>query len=137
MGDFLIIGGIALTIFGARFLRKGMDRLFGNRMMRWFASAAEKPHHAILGGLAAGVMVPSSTGLSLAALHLTENRQISVRRIILILLAAHAGTTLTVQLLAFNLQGLAGLFLFVGLLMFQFLREEIAQRRDDRPVVSQ
>ncbi|MFZ4776342.1 MAG: Na/Pi cotransporter family protein [Terrimicrobiaceae bacterium] len=124
MSDFLIIGGIALTIFGARFLRKGMDRLFGNRMMCWFANAAEKPHHAILGGLVAGVMVPSSTGLSLAALHLTENRQISVRRIILILLAAHAGTTLTVQLLAFNLQGLAGLFLFIGLLMFQFLRRE-------------
>jgi len=54
MVDFQIIGGIALTIFGARFLRKGMDRLFGNRMTRWVASAAEKPHHAIVGGLAAG-----------------------------------------------------------------------------------
>ena len=124
MRDFQIIGGIALTIFGARFLRKGMDRLFGNRMMRWFVSAAEKPHQAILGGLAAGVMVPSSTGLSLAAMHLTESGKIPVRRIILILLAAHAGTTVTVQILAFNLQGLAGLFLFVGLLMFQFLRRE-------------
>ena len=124
MSDFQIIGGIALTVFGARFLRKGMDRLFGNRMMQWFESAAEKPHHAILGGLVAGVMVPSSTGLSLAALHLTESGRISVRRIILILLAAHAGTTVTVQLLAFNLQGLAGLFLFIGLLMFQFLRRE-------------
>ena len=125
MSNFQIIGGIALTIFGARFLRKGMDRLFGDRMMRWFASAAEKPHQAVLGGLAAGVMVPSSTGLSLAALHLTESGKIPVRRIILILLAAHAGTTVTVQLLAFNLQGLAGLFLFSGLVMFQFLRREV------------
>lgn len=124
MSDFQIIGGIALTIFGARFLRKGMDRLFGNRMMLWLAKAAEKSHRAILGGVAAGIMVPSSTGLSLAALHLTESKEIPLRRIMLILLAAHAGTTMTVQLLAFNLQGLAGLFLFIGLLMFQFLHRE-------------
>lgn len=124
MSDFQIIGGVALIIFGARFLRKGLMRIFGDRMMQWFAEAAEAPHRAIFGGAVAGMMIPSSTGLSLAAMHLTENGKIPVRRIILILLAAHAGTTLTVQLLAFNLQGLAGLFLFLGVVMFQFIRRE-------------
>lgn len=124
MTDFLIPGGVALTIFGARFLRKGLDRLFGNRMLDRLASAGENPLQAMIAGGIAGLMVPSSTGLSLASLHLAGARNIKIRRILLILLSAHVGTTLTVQLLAFNLQGLAGLLLFVGLVMFQFLRRE-------------
>jgi phosphate:Na+ symporter len=124
MTDFLIVGGVALTIFGARFLRKGLDRLFGNRMLERLASSGEKPLQAVAGGVMAGLMVPSSTGLSLASLHLASAHKIKIRQILLILLSAHVGTTLTVQLLAFNLQGLAGLFLFVGLVMFQFLKRE-------------
>lgn len=124
MTDFLILGGVALTIFGARFLRKGLDRLFGSRMLERLASAGEKPLQAVLGGAMAGLMVPSSTGLSLASLHLAGAHNIKIRRILIILLSAHVGTTLTVQLLAFNLQGLSGIFLFVGLVMFQFLKRE-------------
>ena len=30
-----IAGGVALILFGVRYLRKGLDRLFGPRLGRW------------------------------------------------------------------------------------------------------
>ncbi|MES2697193.1 MAG: Na/Pi cotransporter family protein, partial [Verrucomicrobiota bacterium] len=63
-----IAAGVALIIFGIRFLRKGLERLFGHRFYTWLEERSRRPWSATLAGLAFGTVAPSSTGQTLVAL---------------------------------------------------------------------
>ena len=45
-----IAGAIALILFGIRFLRKGLDRLAGDRMHHWVESMQQNRATALLAG---------------------------------------------------------------------------------------
>jgi phosphate:Na+ symporter len=122
---FQIAGGIALTIFGVRFLRKGLDRLFGGRLVAWLSSMTQRRWKAFASGTVVGTLAPSSTALSLITLQMLNAGQLTAERMLAVLLGANVGITVTVQLLAFHIQDYAGLFILVGVLGFQFLNREV------------
>lgn len=122
---FQIAGGIALTIFGVRFLRKGLDRLFGGRLVAWLSSMTQQRWKAFSSGIVVGTLAPSSTALSLITLQMLNAGQLTAERMLAVLLGANVGITVTVQLLAFHIQDYAGLFILLGVIGFQFLNREI------------
>ncbi len=119
-----IAGGVALTLFGIRFLRKGLDRLFGGRLATWLASLTARPLRAFAAGAAAGTVAPSSTGISLLSLQIIGAGKLGAERVLAVLLGAGAGITVTIQLLAFRIQDYAPLLLVAGVGCFQFTRRE-------------
>lgn len=122
---FQIAGGIALTIFGVRFLRKGLDRLFGGRLVAWLSGMTQQRWKAFASGTVVGTLAPSSTALSLITLQMLNAGQLTAERMLAVMLGANVGITVTVQLLAFHIQDYAGLFILAGVLGFQFLNREI------------
>lgn len=121
---YQIAGGIALTIFGIRFLRKGLDRLFGGRLVAWLAGMTQRRWKAFSSGVVVGTLAPSSTALSLITLQMLNTGQLTAERMLAVLLGANVGITVTVQLLAFHIQDYAGLFILAGVIGFQFLNRE-------------
>lgn len=122
---FQIAGGVALTIFGIRFLRKGLDRLFGGKLVAWLAKMTKQRWKAFAAGTGVGTLAPSSTALSLITLQMLNTGQLTAERMLAVLLGTNVGITVTVQLLAFRIQDYAGLFIVVGVIGFQFLNREI------------
>jgi len=120
-----IAGGAALTIFGVRFLRKGLDRLFGGRLVAWLARLTQRRWKAFGSGMVVGTLAPSSTALSLITLQMLNTGQLTGERMLAVLLGANVGITVTVQLLAFHVQDYAALFILLGVAGFQFLNREI------------
>ena len=119
-----IAGGVALILFGIRFLRKGLDRLAGERMHRWTATMQKRRSAALLGGLAFGTVAPSSTAQTLFTLQLLHAGRLSGDRLLLFLLGAGIGITATVQLISFHLFDHYSVLLIVGLVCFQYGRSE-------------
>jgi len=122
---FQIAGGIALTIFGIRFLRKGLDRLFGGRLVAWLSRMTQRRWKAFASGTVVGALAPSSTAMSLITLQMLHAGQLTAERMLAVLLGANVGITVTVQLLAFHIQEFAGLFILAGVIGFQFLTREV------------
>lgn len=125
MGSIEILGGVGLTIFGVRFLRKGLDRLFGGKLIGWLSRMTGNPLHAFAGGVVAGTVAPSSAGLSLTAAQMLGSGKLNAEGMLAMLLGANVGLTVTVQLLAFHLQDYAGLMILAGVIGFQFLTREL------------
>jgi len=119
-----IAGAIALILFGIRFLRKGLDRLAGERMHHWVESMQQRRTTALLAGFAFGAVAPSSTAQTLFALQLLNAGRIAADRLVIFLLGANIGITITVQLISFRIFDYYSLFLVLGLLGFQFGRAE-------------
>ncbi len=122
---FQIAGGVALTIFGVRFLRKGFDRLFGSRLVAWLSGLTEQRWKAFGSGVVVGTLAPSSTAISLVTMQMMNAGQLTAERMFALLLGANVGITVTVQLMALRLQDYAGAFILFGVLAFQFMRREV------------
>lgn len=120
-----IASGVALIIFGIRFLRKGLDRLFGGRLVLWLSHMTKRRWKAFFSGMVVGTLVPSSTALSLITLQMLNTSRMTAAPMLAVLLGTNVGITVTVQLLAFQIQDYAGLFILLGVVGFQFLRREV------------
>ncbi len=112
-------GGIALLFFGIRFLRKGLNRLFGERLSVWMGRVTDKPLRASVMGMGLGAAAPSSTTLSLMAVNLVGENRVSPPRAMALLLGAYVGMTLTVQLIAFDIASHAPILALMGIIFFQ------------------
>lgn len=114
-----IAGGVALILFGIRFLRKGLERLFGQQLYEWIERAARRPWQAAIAGLGFGTVAPSSTAQTLVALHLLRAGRLSPESVLGFLLGANLGITFTVQLIALRIFDYYAVFILVGLVCFQ------------------
>lgn len=112
-------GGIALLLFGIRFLKKGLDRLVGERLPVWVERMTGTSVSATATGAALGLAVPSSTSVSLLSVSLVRDGILLPHRAMALVMGAFVGITLTVHLIAFNIFSHAPLFILAGVLLFQ------------------
>lgn len=125
MNEMSILGGVALVLFGVRFLRKGLDRLFGPHLVSWLQSMTTSRTKAYLAGVVTGTCSPSSTALSMVAVNMMTSGNLSAERMLAVLLGSGVGLTVTVQLLALHVEASAVWLLFFGVAGFQFLKRDI------------
>jgi len=115
-----IAGGVALILFGARFLRKGLDRLLGNRLGPLMQRFAGSRIRAFFAGLGIAVVAPSSTTMSVLAVQTVREGHLPPRRVLAVMLGADVGLTVMVLLIALRLDRFSPVFLALGVLLFQF-----------------
>lgn len=117
-----IAGGVALILFGVRFLRKGLDRLLGQRLGPLLQRFAGSRLRAFFAGIGVSVVAPSSTTMSVLAVQTVRDGHLPARRVLPLMLGADVGLTVMVLLIALRLDRFSSAFLAIGLLLFQFTR---------------
>ena len=115
-----IFGGVALLVFGVRYLRKGLDRLFGQRLGTWMQRLASKRGWTFIAGLAVSLVAPSSTTISLLAVQTVRAGHMTARQMLSSVLGANIGLTVMVLLIAFRLEQSAPILILLGVALFQF-----------------
>jgi phosphate:Na+ symporter len=116
-----IAGGVALLLLGVRYLRKGLDRLFGARLAIWMRRVGVRPGLSFLTGVGVSVLAPSSTTISLLAVQTVQAGFMTTRQTLAVMLGANIGLTILVQLVALHLDDYAPIFIFVGFVLFQYV----------------
>lgn len=119
-----LAAGLALILFGVRFLRKGLDRLMGGRLLVWLEKATATRLQAMGAGILAGILAPSSTGLSLLAAQILGNGKTSTEKLLAVLIGANVGITILANVAALQVGDYAGLLLFIGVIGFQLTTVE-------------
>ncbi|MEE8459278.1 MAG: Na/Pi symporter, partial [Phycisphaerales bacterium] len=117
-----IFGGVALLVFGVRYLRKGLDRLFGPRLGTWMQRLASTRPRSFVAGLGVSVLAPSSTTMSLLAVQTVRAGHLTPRQMLTIMLGANIGLTVMVVLIALGLQGFAPIIILFGVALYQFTK---------------
>src|SRR5215831_13660339 len=108
-----------------RYVRKGLDRLFGSQLVDWLQQMTQNRYQAFLAGTVAGVMAPSSSAIAILSVQMLNQTALTAGRMLAVVLGANVGITVSVQLLAFRLQDYSGLFLVSGGVGFLFLKRPI------------
>jgi len=120
-----LTSAIILILLGMRQLRKGLDRLFGNQLLEWLQNTAQNRYKGFLAGIVAGVISPSSSAIAMLSVQMLNQTALTAERMLAVVLGANIGLTVIVQLLTFDLQDFAGIFIASGGIGFLFLNRAL------------
>src|SRR5665213_1589220 len=115
-----ILSGIALILFGVRFLREGLDRILGPRLNDCIEHLANRPAHAFVAGLGIGVAIPSSTSISVLLTQAFRTARLKAQQGLTLLLGADIGVTALVLLTSLHIEKAAPYQLVLGVIFYQF-----------------
>ena len=117
--------GVIFVLLGMRYVRKGLDRLFGSQLVDWLQQMTNNRYQAFFGGMVAGAIAPSSSAIAMLSVQILNQTSLTAGRMLAVVLGANVGITISVQLLAFRLQDYAGVFLLTGGIGFLFSKRAI------------
>jgi len=117
--------GVIFVLLGMRYVRKGLDRLFGSQLVDWLQQMTNNRYQGFFGGMVAGAIAPSSSAIAMLSVQILNQTSLTAGRMLAVVLGANVGITISVQLLAFRLQDYAGVFLLTGGIGFLFSKRAI------------
>jgi phosphate:Na+ symporter len=120
-----LVSAIILILLGMRYLRKGLDRLFGNQLVDWLQETAKNRYKAFFSGMVAGLISPSSSAIAVLSVQILNQSALTAGRMLAVVLGANVGLTVIVQLITFDIQDFAGVFIVAGGIGFLFLQRAI------------
>jgi phosphate:Na+ symporter len=109
-----IASAIILVSIGMGDLRTGLNRLFGTTLVECLQKTTRNRYQAFFVGVVAGLIAPSSNAIAMLSMQVLNQTALTAGRMLAVVLGANVGITITVQLLAFRIQDLAGLFILIG-----------------------
>ncbi|HEY6958309.1 MAG TPA: Na/Pi cotransporter family protein [Candidatus Limnocylindria bacterium] len=115
---FSILGGTALLLYGVRLVGEGLQRAAGTRLRHVLSTLTGNRFKALLVGAGVTAVLQSSSATTVMLVGFASAGLLSLRQTIGVILGADVGTTVTVQLLAFDLLSLSPLVVFSGWLLW-------------------
>jgi phosphate:Na+ symporter len=122
MGSMVLLdlmGGVALLLWGLHMVQSGILRAFGPDLRTLLARALRNRFAAFAAGIGLTALLQSSTATALITSSFTAEGLVSLVPALAIMLGANVGTTLIVQILSFNISGMAPILFIIGLVSFR------------------
>jgi phosphate:Na+ symporter len=121
MAAFLqILGGLALFLYGVKSLSAGMEKLTGDQIQKWLERVTNGRLRSALFGTVATAMLSSSGLLMVTMIGLVNANLMTVPQVISVIIGQEIGTTVTAQIVAFNIKNFNMLFIVIGVVIFEF-----------------
>ena len=113
-----ILGSVCLLLWGVRMVRTGLTRAFGATLRRAIGACSRNRISAFAGGVVLTGVLQSSTATALLLASFAGRGLISLSIGLAVMLGANVGTTLTAQVLSFNLSWISPLMIAIGVIAF-------------------
>jgi phosphate:Na+ symporter len=115
-----VFGGLAIFIYGVHLLSEGLEKVAGDRFLSILEKATGNRFKGFLFGTVATALMQSSGLLMVTMIGLINASLLSLEQAIGIMLGQEIGTTITGQMVAFNIRGFNLLFLIIGFYLMFF-----------------
>ena len=119
----LLIGGLALFIYGLRLARIGLQEVSEDRLRSLIASMTGNRFSALGLGVLVTAILQSSTATTVMLVGFANTSLITLSQAMGVILGADIGTTITVQLISFRLADWSLIFVIIGILLEHLWRE--------------
>ena len=114
---FTIAGGVALFLYGIKLLSSSLQNMAGDKLRQLLGTLTKTPLRGILVGILVTVLIQSSAGTTVMTVSFVNTGLLSLKQALGLIMGANIGTTVTAQLIAFNIDALALPLLFFGVFM--------------------
>jgi len=120
IGIVQVLGGLALFLFGITMLSSGIEKLAGNQIQQWLDRVTDNRLKSAAFGSVATALIQSSSLLMVTMIGLINANLMSVQQAIGVMLGQEIGTTMTAQVVAFDIGDYRLLLVVIGLIFLEF-----------------
>ena len=114
---FALFGGLAMFLYGMDRMSRALQRAAGDTMKRLLARLTATPLLGVLTGLAVTAVLQSSSAATVMVIGFVSAGLLELPRAVAVIYGINIGTTMTAQLIAFDVQTLVYPVLFLGFLL--------------------
>src|SRR5680860_498160 len=116
-----VLGGLVLFIFGMTTLSDSLQKITSNSIKSIINVLQRKPWASVLVGLATTMIIQSSSATSVMTIGFVNAGLMTLRTAIGIIMGANIGTTITAQIVSFNVVDLLSYpLIIIGFILFFF-----------------
>ncbi|MBQ1390615.1 MAG: Na/Pi cotransporter family protein [Firmicutes bacterium] len=120
---FTLMGGVGLFLYGMSIMSTGLRNAAGDQLRNILDKVTSNRYTAILIGLVVTLLIQSSSATDMMVISFVNSGLMSLAQAIGVIMGANIGTTITAQITAFNLTALAPLLIFIGCIMYLFVKK--------------
>ena len=121
---FGLLGGLALFIFGMNLMGDGLKQMAGSYLKKILEKLTTNRFVAMLVGAGLTALIQSSNAMCVMVVGFVNAGVMQLERSVGILMGAKIGTTMTGQLIAFNITEAAPVIAFVGVALTMFSKKK-------------
>lgn len=126
--SFLLLGGIGMFLFGIHYMTESLQKAAGNKLRTILEKMTKDPIIATAVGIFVTALIQSSGATSVMVISFMSAGLMNLSQGLFVMLGANIGTTITAQIISFKMTNIAPLILFIGVLLFLFIKNDIAKK---------
>ena len=119
-----LLGGLAIFIFGMNMMSEGMQKSAGEKMRVILGILTKNPLMAVLAGAVVTAVLQSSAATTIMVIGFVSAGLMTLPQAIAVVIGANIGTTITGQIIAFDIKDLVWPIIVVGFAMYFFAKKE-------------
>lgn len=125
---FSLVGGLGLFLYGMKLMSEGLEKSAGAKMRGILEFFTKNRFIGMLVGILFTAVVQSSSATTVMVVSFVNSGLMTLLQSTGVILGANIGTTVTSQLIAFNLSEVAPLFVMLGVIMVMFCKKSSVKR---------
>lgn len=114
---FGLLGGLAVFIFGMNMMSECLQKAAGEKMRSILALLTKNPVMGVLAGALTTAVLQSSSATTVMAIGFVSAGLMNLPQAISIIIGANIGTTMTAQIIAFNISDYIYAIIFIGFIV--------------------
>lgn len=118
-----LIGGLGLFLYGMNLMGNGLQKSAGEKLKNIIGMLTSNILMGVLVGAVVTGIIQSSSATTVMVVGFVNAGIMTLNQAIGIIMGANIGTTITAQLVSFNLEGVAPVALGIGIVMFLFSKK--------------
>ena len=124
---FSLLGGVGLFLFGMTMMSSGLKNACGENLQQILEKATKNKYIAILIGIGVTMLIQSSSATDVMVIGFVNSGMMTLSQAVGVIMGANVGTTITAQITAFDLASDAPLILFIGVILYLFVKQRLVK----------
>lgn len=126
-----LMGGLGLFLYGMKLMSDGLEKVAGAKMRSVLEFFTKNRFIGMLVGMFFTAIVQSSSATTVMVVSFVNSGLMTLMQAAGVIMGANIGTTITSQLIAFDLAEWAPLFIMIGVIMLMFCKKQKVRRVGD------
>ena len=123
-----LMGGLGLFLYGMKLMSDSLEKAAGAKMRSILEFFTKTPLRGLLVGTLFTAIIQSSSAATVMVVSFVNSGLMNLYQAAGVIMGANIGTTITSQLIAFNLSELAPVIIMAGIIMLMFCKKTKVQR---------
>ena len=123
-----MLGGLGLFLYGMKLMGEGIEKVAGSKMKTILEWCTKNRLIGVIVGTIFTAIIQSSSAATVMVVSFVNSGLMNLMQAVGVILGANIGTTVTAQIVAFDLDSIAPIFVITGVVMIMFFKNETVNK---------